>query len=73
MGNRRGVARVTMVGEALSRLVVITMVVVSIIVGATSVYPKGFVVMFAAVRSIIKSIQNNMVLTKFTGRRRCSL
>ncbi|KAJ4155836.1 hypothetical protein LMH87_001062 [Akanthomyces muscarius] len=47
MGNRRGISRMTLVGEALSRTIVAAMVIVSIVVAATSVYPKGFTVMFA--------------------------
>ncbi len=50
MGNRRGIARMTLLGEAASRTIVAAMVIVSIVVGATSVYPKGFTVMFATVR-----------------------
>ncbi len=50
MGNRRGISRMTLVGEALSRTIVAAMVIVSIVVAATSVYPKGFTVMFATVR-----------------------
>ncbi|KAJ6786528.1 hypothetical protein PWT90_08186 [Aphanocladium album] len=46
MGNRRGIARVTMIGEALSRTIVLAMVITAIVVGATSIYPKGFTVMF---------------------------
>ncbi|KAM3504146.1 hypothetical protein MY11210_008460 [Beauveria gryllotalpidicola] len=46
MGNRRGIARVTLVGEAISRAIVSAMVIVAIVVGATSIYPKGFTVMF---------------------------
>lgn len=52
MGDRRNIARVTLVGELLSRLIVFSMVLVAIIVGATSIYPKGFTVMFATVRRI---------------------
>ncbi|EGX96069.1 hypothetical protein CCM_00724 [Cordyceps militaris CM01] len=47
MGNRRGIARVTLVGEVISRTIVSAMVIVSIVVAATSIYPKGFTVMFA--------------------------
>lgn len=50
MGNRRGISRMTLVGEALSRTIVSAMVIVSIVVAATSIYPKGFTVMFATVR-----------------------
>lgn len=50
MGNRRNISRVTLLGELGSRLVVVAMVLVAIIVGATSIYPKGFTVMFATVR-----------------------
>lgn len=52
MGDRKNISRVTLLGELGSRMIVFAMVLAAIIVGATSIYPKGFVVMFVTVRRI---------------------